>query len=308
MQPSSQPSSQPSAQPTGLPTMQPTGQPSRQPTSQPSRQPTGQPTGQPSRQPTGQPTGQPSRQPTGQPTSLPTGQPSSQPSGQPSQTPTGQPSFIKDNGGIHTVTPAKDYIRVHGKCEHSCSGHGYCYKYTGKCECFKNFYGDDEYTGVDCSLRACPKGNAWAYSTLSNNNDAHPWVECSDRGHCNRDTGECECARGFEGMACQRNTCFNDCSNRGVCTPQKVLAENANRVYSTPWDAMKIWGCVCDIGSRGPDCSLLECPSSSDPIGGYGNESGRDCSGRGICNYNTGRCTCFGGFHGSACDIQSVVE
>eukprot|EP01034_Spumella_vulgaris_P025807 gene25807-32301_t len=30
----------------------------------------------------------------------------------------------------------------------------------------------------------------------------------------------------------------------------------ANHIYTLPWDANKIWGCVCDIGSRGPDCSL----------------------------------------------------
>ena len=36
----------------------------------------------------------------------------------------------------------------------------------------------------------------------------------------------------------------------------KILAEKAGRVYETPWDAMKIWGCYCDKGFRGPDCSL----------------------------------------------------
>ncbi len=36
----------------------------------------------------------------------------------------------------------------------------------------------------------------------------------------------------------------------------KILAKNAGREYDEPWDAMKIWGCVCDKGYRGPDCSL----------------------------------------------------
>lgn len=52
-----------------------------------------------------------------------------------------------------------------------------------------------------------------------------------------------------------------DCSNRGICLPMKVLAERAGRNYSTPWDAMKIWGCVCDKGFRGPDCSLQVFPA-----------------------------------------------
>ncbi len=66
---------------------------------------------------------------------------------------------------------------------------------------------------------------------------------------------ECLCWPPFEGMACQRNRCFNDCNGRGQCLPQKILAELAGRNYSVPWDAMKLWGCVCDKGYRGPDCS-----------------------------------------------------
>lgn len=100
---------------------------------------------------------------------------------------------------------------------------------------------------------------------------------------------------------------LQDCNGRGQCLPQKILAELAGRVYSEPWDAMKIWGCVCDKGYRGPDCSQQECVSRADPMGGYGNESGRDCSGRGHCDYNTGLCKCFQGFHGTACNKQSVT-
>lgn len=50
-----------------------------------------------------------------------------------------------------------------------------------------------------------------------------------------------------------------------------------------------------------------ECPSLADPLGGFGNEAGRDCSGRGHCDYQTGLCKCFGGFHGAACNKQSVT-
>jgi hypothetical protein len=46
------------------------------------------------------------------------------------------------------------------------------------------------------------------------------------------------------------------CNGRGVCLSMKQLAERAGRVYKKPWDANKIWGCVCDPGWRGPDCSL----------------------------------------------------
>ncbi|RYH24362.1 hypothetical protein EON65_16860, partial [archaeon] len=81
----------------------------------------------------------------------------------------------------------------------------------------------------------------------------------------------------------------------------QLLAERAGHIYSEPWDAMKIWGCACDVGFRGPDCSLKECPSRADPLGGFGNEGGRDCSGRGVCDYRTGTCQCFPGFVGVAC-------
>ncbi len=33
------------------------------------------------------------------------------------------------------------------------------------------------------------RGNAWTAEVLVRNNDAHPWVECSNRGECDRDTG-----------------------------------------------------------------------------------------------------------------------
>ncbi len=51
--------------------------------------------------------------------------------------------------------------------------------------------------------------------------------------------------------------------------------------YETPWDAEKQVGCKCDAGFRGPDCSLQECPSGPDVMGGDGSTKGRDCSGRG---------------------------
>jgi hypothetical protein len=89
--------------------------------------------------------------------------------------------------------------------------------------------------------------------------------------------------------------------------PLRYLAARANRLYHTPWDSLKSMGCYCDLGYRGPDCSQKECPSGADPLHGYGNEAGRDCSGRGICNYQTGLCRCFSGFYGEACDNEMVV-
>ena len=92
-----------------------------------------------------------------------------------------------------------------------------------------------------------------------------------------------------------------------MCFTQEQLALEASRVYTTPWDARKHVGCVCDLGRRGPDCSLIECPSGPDILKGPGNEAGRDCSGRGICDYTNGQCNCFTGYYGTKCEYQTVL-
>ena len=97
------------------------------------------------------------------------------------------------------------------------------------------------------------------------------------------------------------------CSGHGFCLPMKELAKRWGRVYDSPWDSVKLWGCVCDAGYRGPTCELRECPSNGDPLGGLGSESGRDCSGRGKCDYGSGECYCFSGYHGDACDKITVL-
>merc|ERR1712146_839688 len=91
-------------------------------------------------------------------------------------------------------------------------------------------------------------------------NDAHPWTECSNRGVCDRSTGECACYEPFEGHACQRNKCWNDCNGSGLCLPQRILADQAGYVYENPWDATKLWGCFCDIGYRGQTAAYGNVP------------------------------------------------
>lgn len=73
-------------------------------------------------------------------------------------------------------------------------------------------------------------------------NDVHPLVECSNRGYCDREYGECVCFPNYEGIACERSTCPNDCSGTGMCYTQKQLADEAGRVYRSPWDAHKTTG------------------------------------------------------------------
>jgi hypothetical protein len=89
-----------------------------------------------------------------------------------------------------------------------------------------------------------------------------------------------------------------------VCYNAKELAAEAGSTYETPWDAEKQYGCICDAGFRGLDCAHMECPSGADAMKGPGNEAGRDCSGRGLCDYQTGDCACFTGYYGAACQYQ----
>ncbi len=155
-----------------------------------------------------------------------------------------------------------------------------------------------------------------------------------------------QCFPGYEGESCTRSVCPNSCSGHGICLSAARLASDAGTTYSQAWDANKHFGCKCDNGYRGPDCSLQECPSDFDPLFGCGggqcnqgsctgascgNQSGqdkasnacsnlsdchlgdsrlgeqRDCSGRGLCDYTSGQCKCFTGFYGQACQTQTIL-
>ena len=224
---------------------------------------------------------------------------------QPSTEPSSAPSYVARSWGM-VVQDSRKRHRQGGQCDNGCSMHGTCEK-NYNCKCYTGLTGEPEWTGPDCSLRTCPKDFAWVGSVV-NANDLHPWEECSNRGLCDRKTGLCTCFPGYEGVACQRSVCPLNCNGRGTCLPEKLLATRAGRVYSAPWDAMKHVGCLCDPGYRGPACDQQECPSGPDPLDGYGNEAGRDCSGRGLCDYTQGTCSCFSGFYGSKCQYQTTLH
>ncbi|GMH69020.1 hypothetical protein TrVE_jg6965 [Triparma verrucosa] len=206
-------------------------------------------------------------------------------------------------------------------CPNGCSGHGSCGS-NDKCACYTRPNGEAAWVGHDCSSRTCPTGDAWvAVATAAN--EAHPLKECSNKGVCDTKTGECACFDGYDGIACERTACPNDCNGRGICQTESALASSAGATYGpdvkategTPhgttvrrtWDHDKAMGCKCDLGFRGPDCSLQECPSGADILGGYGNAQGRDCSGRGICDYSDGMCKCFQGYYGTRCESQTIL-
>jgi len=204
------------------------------------------------------------------------------------------------------VLGASLLIATQAYCPNGCSGHGSCGA-NDKCSCYMRPDGSSvAWTEHDCSKRTCPYDAAWV-DIPSGTDDAHDSVECSNRGLCDRKTGQCKCFPGYDGIACERTACPNDCRGRGICISQKSLADLASETYTTAWDADKAMGCYCDTGFRGPDCSLQECPSGVDVLLGEGSSKGRDCSGRGMCDYSTGLCQCFTGFYGTRCESQTVL-
>eukprot|EP01031_Cornospumella_fuschlensis_P037983 gene37983-46143_t len=218
--------------------------------------------------------------------------------------PTSSPTYVEEEWG-QIIWDKKRRQRVAGLCDRLCSGHGLCTP-QNNCRCYAGLDGEAEWTGPDCSLRTCPKDLAWVGEVVGAN-DLHPRAECSNKGLCNRETGECECFPGYDGIACQRTTCPDNCNYRGACFPERLLADKAGRHYMSPWDANKAVGCLCDPGYRGAACEEQECPSGADPLNGFGSEAGRDCSGRGVCNYDSGLCVCFSGYFGNRCQHQTML-
>jgi len=91
-------------------------------------------------------------------------------------------------------------------------------------------------------------------------------MECSNKGMCDRKTGECDCFEAYEGSSCQRASCPNECSGHGTCEHIKTLAAlDFGNIYDL-WDAEKTMGCLCDAGYSGADCSTKDCKYGVDPL------------------------------------------
>jgi hypothetical protein len=159
-----------------------------------------------------------------------------------------------------------------------CSGHGWCSGHPEyRCTC------DQGWTGGDCAERTCPTGASW-FDLPTTNNRAHALAECSNRGTCDRSTGECVCQKHFTGEACQQVECpgtledGRTCNGHGTCYTMDRLAQEAttNGVHTpftyggdrnkvSTWDWRSSQGCICYEGWEGYDCSLRTCPAGDDP-------------------------------------------
>jgi hypothetical protein len=163
------------------------------------------------------------------------------------------------------------------------------------CQCYKNFQGND------CSERTCgfgyahtvtPKGDLNMNNVINDQDissqvyhatyegfltgDDHSYMECSNQGLCDRETGDCVCFDGFEGSSCQRASCANSCSGHGTCESISEFASTAGGTLFTNelatdttyqlWDAKVSYGCRCDPWFTGSDCSQRLCKVGVDPM------------------------------------------
>jgi len=171
-------------------------------------------------------------------------------------------------------------------CPNACAGHGTC-DAIDTCTCYLEVDSTHAmFTGADCSRYTCPRGTSWSTAKSGSNWQHVENVECSDMGICDRSTGECACFEGFEGSSCQRSKCPNGCSGHGTCRSNRDFALDFSEAitlqqnqpgsvafydyflvqYENAWDSGMNYGCLCDIGFRGPDCSLQECSTYMDPM------------------------------------------
>eukprot|EP00941_MAST-03F_sp_MAST-3F-sp1_P005454 g5454.t1 len=160
-----------------------------------------------------------------------------------------------------------------------CMGHGVCsYNPAYKCTC------SNGWTGAVCDLRTCPYGKAW-FSPPEDNDNAHALMECSNRGICERDSGQCFCQDMMEGDACDHMKCpgtveqeeWGMCSGHGDCLYMWELAQRStvngdatNYTYGEKpndegrWDFDQIQGCACDPGYEGINCASRTCLRTDD--------------------------------------------
>jgi hypothetical protein len=163
------------------------------------------------------------------------------------------------------------------RCDNACSGHGTC-NIKSKCDCYDNFGLGMSHDSGDCSDRICPYDISWV-DKPDKTGAHHKYSECSSQGICDRGAGACQCFPGYEGIACQRTSCPNDCSGNGVCAyvnqmgygevaadykTGSYLPQDPETFQYIGWDSGKIRGCICDPEYGDADCSKRMCPYGND--------------------------------------------
>jgi len=195
---------------------------------------------------------------------------------------------------------------VAAECPNACSAHGKCGAYD-QCICYRNWMANDcsericqfglahvdtpkgdldsssgKLSGPETASSVVvndamyPKGTTEQYPNMVDSDDvvmhnsAHEYRECSNKGICDRASGDCKCFDGYHGSACQRAHCPVTgglvCSGHGTCETIKEIAANDNNNIYNLWDEYSTMGCNCDKGYSGADCSERVCKFGVDPL------------------------------------------
>lgn len=136
-----------------------------------------------------------------------------------------------------------------------CNGHGSCIESTSTCACYEGWGATSDitfYRAPDCSARVCPNGRAWA-DVPTSPTTAHAYMECSNRGSCDRVTGLCSCFAGFTGAACDRTECPNSCSGEN-----SSLISLYSRHQLTQINISRSWSmCKFEADGQNVECSAV---------------------------------------------------
>jgi len=206
---------------------------------------------------------------------------------------------------ITLLAVAFQMLHVSAECPNACSAHGKCTQFD-MCDCYRNWMSNDcsericqfglahvdspkgdldasngALTGPDKVVvmkdAVYPFGTTEQFPDMGDDssgnpltNTGHYYMECSNKGLCDRAAGVCECFPGYEGSACQRASCPSGdggmCSGHGTCHTIREISDMDHENIYELWDKHASMGCVCDAGYYGPSCAERSCKYGIDPL------------------------------------------